>query len=76
MRILTILSLTALVFACTPAFGQQTTGTVRGRVVDQQKAAIQAAVVVFKNLQTGFTRTETTDDGGTYRAAGLAVGLY
>ena len=65
-----------MLLACASAFAQQTTGTVTGRVLDQQGAAVPGATVTAKNPLTGFTRTETSDAEGVYRLAALPVGIY
>jgi hypothetical protein len=65
-----------VLLTCASAFAQQTTGTITGRVVDQQGAAIPGATVTAKNLANGFTRTETSDSEGVYRLAALPVGIY
>ena len=58
------------------AFAQQTTGTIAGRVLDEQKAAVPGATITAKNDSTGFTRTEVSDAEGLYRITGLPVGSY
>ena len=58
------------------AFAQQTTGTIAGRVLDEQKAAVPGATVTAKNDSTGFTRSEVSDAEGLYRITGLPVGSY
>jgi hypothetical protein len=58
------------------ATAQQTTGTIAGRVLDEQKAAVPGASVTAKNAATGFTRTEVSDAEGLYRITGLPVGSY
>jgi Carboxypeptidase regulatory-like domain/TonB dependent receptor len=65
-----------VLLACVSAFAQQTTGTITGRVVDQQGAAIPGATITAKNLANGFTRTEVSDSEGVYRLAALPVGIY
>src|SRR5258705_10687428 len=65
-----------LLLSCASSFAQQTTGTVTGRVVDQQGAAIPGATVTAKSPATGFTRTETSDAEGVYRLSALPVGVY
>src|SRR5436190_3824401 len=60
----------------TAALAQQTTGTIAGRVLDEQKAAVPGATVTAKNDRTGFTRNEVSDTGGLYRITGLPVGDY
>ena len=57
-------------------FAQQTTGTVTGRVLDEQKAAVPGATVTAKNQSTGFSRSEVSDSEGVYRITGLPVGSY
>ena len=58
------------------AAAQQTTGTLTGRVVDEQNAALPGATVTARNTETGFSRTATTDGEGIYRLAALPVGVY
>jgi len=65
-----------LLLACVSAFAQQTTGTISGRVVNQQDAAIPGVTITATNVATGFTRTETSDSEGVYRLAALPVGIY
>jgi hypothetical protein len=65
-----------LLLTCAPAFAQQTTGTITGRVVDPQGAAVPGATVTAKSPSTGFTRTETSDSEGVYRLSALPVGIY
>jgi hypothetical protein len=72
---LLLAALLVLVTAAT-AFAQQTTGTVAGRVLDEQKAAVPGATVTAKNDSTGFTRSEVSDAEGIYRITGLPVGSY
>jgi hypothetical protein len=57
-------------------FAQQTTGTITGRVLDEQKAAVPGATVTAKNQSTGFSRSEVSDSEGVYRITGLPVGSY
>src|SRR4029077_15704034 len=52
----------------------QVTGTISGRVEDSSGAAVGGAIVAVKNLETGATRTVTTDETGIYRALALPVG--
>jgi len=57
-------------------FAQQTTGTITGRVIDQQDAAVPGVTITATNPATGFARTEVTDVEGVYRLAALPVGFY
>ena len=68
-------ALSVLLF-CMPLFAQQTTGTITGRVLDPQGAAIPGATVTAKSSATGFTRAEVSDGTGLYRLAALPVGAY
>jgi hypothetical protein len=67
---------TLVLLTCATAFAQQTTGSVTGRVVDQQGAAVPGATVTAKMPTTGFTRTEASDAEGLYRLNALPVGIY
>src|SRR5712691_3762452 len=67
---------TVVLLTCVSAFAQQTTGTITGRVVDQQGAAVPGATVTAKSSSTGFTRTEASDTEGVYRLSALPVGIY
>ena len=71
-----------IVLACTlsaaalPALAQQTTGSIAGRVVDDQAIGITDATVTARSADTGFTREVTSDASGLYRLNGLPVGSY
>jgi hypothetical protein len=59
-----------------PALAQQTTGTIAGRVVDDQDGAVPGAVVTATSPVTGLVREATSDENGLYRLAALPVGAY
>ena len=65
-----------VVSVVSPAFAQQTTGTIVGRVLDDQDAAIPGATVVATNPATGFNRESISDAEGVYRLTALPVGRY
>ncbi|HEX3249626.1 MAG TPA: TonB-dependent receptor, partial [Pyrinomonadaceae bacterium] len=68
-----------LILLLAPAIAAQTqitTGTIEGTVVDANGAVIPGANVEIKNLDTGFTRTLTTDEGGRFVAPLLQPGNY
>src|SRR5207237_5653425 len=72
-----LLGAVALVLlTCASVFAQQTTGSITGRVLDQQGAAIPGTTVTAKSGSTGFTRSEVSDAEGVYRLNALPVGLY
>ena len=65
--------LCSLWLAATPAVAQQTTGTITGRIVDDQGAAVPGATVTGKNLATGFIQNRRLGRRGHFpadRAAG------
>jgi len=57
-------------------FGQATTGTLRGTVVDSKGDVVAGATVKVKNEATGVENTTTTDSEGAYTAAQLIPGPY
>jgi outer membrane receptor protein involved in Fe transport len=70
------LALALLFIAGSAAWAQQTTGTITGRIVDEQDAALPGATVTARHPETGFSRTVVTDGEGLYRLAALPVGVY
>ena len=76
LRKLFFLILLALTSAPVLASAQVTTGTIAGRIVDQQSTAIPGVTITATNGSTGFVRTDTTNAEGTYRLAALPVGSY
>src|SRR5437899_3727424 len=62
--------------ASAAGLAQQTTGTITGRVLDEQGAAVPGTTVTAKNPATGFTRVDTSDAEGVYRLSALPVGVY
>ena len=72
---------TCLVLAITflmalAGWGQVTTGTISGTVMDSSKAVLPGAKVVILNEGTGATRTATADASGRYAAPSLGLGMY
>jgi len=70
-RFLMTVALTAASFEPASA---QVTAAVSGRVEDATGAAVVGAVITVKSLETGASRTATTDDTGNYRIVSLPVG--
>ena len=69
--------LVTLVFAITAnSQTQSTTGTIQGTVTDANGAIVPGASVEIRNLDTNFSRTLPTDDGGRFVALGLPPGNY
>ncbi len=60
----------------TLAFAQSGSGSLTGRVEDQQGAAVPGVTVTATNTATGFVRTTVTAADGSYRFPSLPVGTY
>jgi hypothetical protein len=54
----------------------QSVGSISGRIEDESGAAIPTATVTVTSLETGLSRTVSTDGTGTYRVLSLPVGQY
>src|ERR1051326_2448051 len=55
---------------------QVANGTILGVVQDASGAVIPGVSVTVKNLDTGITRSVTTDEGGRYTVPNLTLGNY
>src|SRR3989454_453010 len=55
---------------------QVTTATISGVVQDSSGAVIPGVSVAVKNIDTGVSRTITTDEGGRYVVPDLSLGNY
>src|SRR6267142_1504381 len=55
---------------------QITTGTIQGTVTDANGAILPGANIEIKNLETNFSKTLQTDDGGRFVALALPPGSY
>lgn len=73
-RLLTVSFLLAIAVA--PAAAQITTGTILGTVKDPSGAVVPQARIVVRNLETGLTRTITTNASGAYILPELPLGHY
>ena len=58
------------------AAGQVTTGGIQGTVKDASQAVVPGAQVTATLVETGFTRSATTDGRGEYAIEFLPVGTY
>lgn len=58
------------------AIGQETSGTIVGSVVDSNGAAVANAAITVSSPTTGFSRSYTTNDDGTFTATLLPPGNY
>jgi carboxypeptidase family protein len=76
--VIQLLTATLLVLLCAAfGFGQVTnTGSIAGKVTDQNGEVVPNATVMVKNTATGFVRTATTSDSGTFSVPQLSTGTY
>jgi len=67
-----------LLFVCSwaPSGFAQVSATLSGVVTDQSGAAVTAADVTARNLDSGLSRSTVTDQEGRYRLFALALGQY
>jgi hypothetical protein len=73
-RIITVLVLFVSLSGLTR--GQTSTGSISGTITDQNQALITGAVVTVRNIETGFTRSGTTNSDGDYSFLDLPIGSY
>ena len=59
-----------------PAAAQLTTGTIRGTAKDETGGVLPGADITITNVDTGTTRSLTTNEGGRFEAPNLQVGTY
>ena len=69
------LLLLCLVMGVFPA-SAQTAASLSGVVTDQAGAVLPGVAVTIKNVDTGATRTTTTDGGGHFQESGLPEGRF
>jgi len=65
LKAFSLLLLTSAVFAAT-AFGQATTGSISGHVVDPSGGVVQGAAISIRNVDNGLITTATTDKSGDF----------
>src|SRR5215469_8191009 len=72
-----VLTLMLVVFClCTVSVTAQVSADLSGVITDQSGAAVVGAKVTAQSLDTGLSRTSSTDQSGRYRFFALPVGLY
>ncbi|MDR3776734.1 MAG: carboxypeptidase regulatory-like domain-containing protein [Terracidiphilus sp.] len=65
-----------LAFGAAPQLFAQSTGSIRGTVVDPSAAAIRGATVTVTNKDTGILRTSQTNESGLFVFPDLVIGSY
>ena len=73
---LTSLLLTLLIVPTILAQSQITTGQIQGEIKDSNGAVVPGASVEAKNLETGLSKTATTNNDGRYVILALTPGNY
>src|SRR5215831_12957932 len=68
-------SILSIMVAFRPARAQVSSG-ISGVVVDSSGGTVSGAAVTVKNLETGATRTTTTEETGRYQVLSLPIGQY
>ena len=71
LRVLLVLGMSVSI-----AQAQSIDGTILGAVRDSSGALIPGTTVTVRNVETGITRTGTTEANGSYRFSALPVGTY
>src|SRR5579875_2422263 len=70
-----VLLVLSFALAC-PVWSQVVGAAISGTVRDESGAALAAASVTIKNVETGAERKLVTDDSGRYAAPSIAIGRY
>jgi hypothetical protein len=70
------LALSTILIAAASAYGQTTSGTVTGEVIDQQQAAVPGATATIKDESRGFSQSIATDREGRFVFPQLSPGNY
>jgi outer membrane receptor protein involved in Fe transport len=65
-----------LVFLVPPAGAQSTTAAIRGKVTNDQQAALPGAEVTAVGTESGFVKTVTAGPDGSFQLGGLTPGQY
>ncbi len=69
-------ALVFLLVVCASLSAQQITGNIRGTVLDPKGGAVLGASVTARQIETGLTRSATTDRDGSFVLLELPVGHY
>src|ERR1700761_2211907 len=73
---LTLWMLSSCLCISCPAWGQETTASIIGTVVDATGAAINGATVTVTDVERGTVYTTKSKDGGIFTFARLPLGTY
>jgi len=67
---------TLILFTASSALAQTHRGSVRGTVYDPNKAVVAGATITITEVETGETRTATSEEQGGYSISSLRPGHY
>ncbi|MCP3957998.1 MAG: TonB-dependent receptor, partial [bacterium] len=70
------LAIAVLLWAAPVAFGQSTNGDIQGNVTDETGAALVGVTVTATPAGAGATRSDVTDENGSFRIASVPAGVY
>ncbi len=70
------LALLCLLLVASPVLAQSGAGSIDGRAVDKEGAALPGVTVTATNPDTGFSRVTTTEADGSFRLAAMPPGAY
>src|SRR5215510_12231556 len=70
------LALFCLLLSSTVAFAQLSTAQLNGRVADESGGVLPGVTVTATQTDTGFVRSTTTDDSGSWLMPNLPIGPY
>src|ERR1700722_11903047 len=73
---LTLVSILMMLTYGTQAFGQGTSASLTGQIIDATGAAVIDAAVAVKNTSTSLTQTTTSNKEGVYTITPLPPGNY
>ena len=73
-RITRLAGALAVLLATAPAYAQQTSANLAGRITDNDGSSLAGAEVTILHTPSGTTSRATTDENGRYTARGLRVG--
>jgi hypothetical protein len=76
LRYLLLCLLVGMLIFGLPVYGQGTSASLTGNVIDSSGAAISGAAVTITNIDTGSKLTVKTDNVGTYLLKPLPIGNY
>lgn len=76
LRFMTLITMVLTGLLGVVALGQTNTGTITGKILDPQNAAIQGATVTAVDIDTQVKRSTETNGDGAYSFAGLIPGQY